>query len=431
MVSLASHATASVTVGINSNANALVAGNYSATVTFTNRTNNNGTTSRLVSLTVNPIPAPSGLTATTASTNQINLSWTDNSSNETTFRIERAPDNAGSPGTWSEIATVTSNVTTYSDTNLSPSATYWYRVRAHNAAGDSAYSNQSSATTLPLPPSNLIASAVSTNQINLSWPGDPSGETGFLIERAPDSSGAPGAWTQIATVGANVTTYSDAVLSANTAYWYRVRAYNTGGDSSYSSQNSATTPPPSSPNVPANLLALVVSMNQVNLSWTDTSTNEAGFKIERSLDGTNFTQIAQLLPNTPNFRNTGLAWGSTYYYRIRSYNISGNSAYTQVVRAEIPFVCLDGPICWGENRAGQSTPIGSFGHVIAIAAGYYQSLALQTDGTVIGWGSLGGAPPAGLTGVVAVACGSSFSLALKSDGTVIGWGNDANGADMP
>ncbi len=88
--------------------------------------------------------APSSLTATAASSSQINLSWTDNSTNETGFKIERK---TGSGGTWSQIATVGAGVTSYSNTGLSAFTTYYYRVRATNSAGDSAYSNEASATT--------------------------------------------------------------------------------------------------------------------------------------------------------------------------------------------------------------------------------------------------------------------------------------------
>lgn len=92
--------------------------------------------------------APSNLTATAISSNRIDLSWTDNSGGETGFKIERKID---SGGTYSQIATVSTNVTTYSDTGLDPATTYYYRVRTYNTAGDSGYSNEASATTQSAP----------------------------------------------------------------------------------------------------------------------------------------------------------------------------------------------------------------------------------------------------------------------------------------
>lgn len=86
---------------------------------------------------------PSGLTATAVSSSQINLSWSDNSSTETGFRIERG---SSSGGPYTEIATVGAGVATYSNTGLSASTTYYYRVRAYNN-GNSLYSNVASATT--------------------------------------------------------------------------------------------------------------------------------------------------------------------------------------------------------------------------------------------------------------------------------------------
>ncbi|MEW6417168.1 MAG: S8 family serine peptidase [Nitrospirota bacterium] len=91
-----------------------------------------------------PPTAPGSLSASAISSSQIDLSWTDNSSNETGFKIERKVD-AG--GTYSEIATVGANITTNSDTGLSASTTYYYRVSAYNVAGDSSYSNEVSVTT--------------------------------------------------------------------------------------------------------------------------------------------------------------------------------------------------------------------------------------------------------------------------------------------
>jgi len=87
---------------------------------------------------------PSDLVATVESAFNIRLTWSDNSSNETAFRIERLT--AGS-GTWQQIATVGADETEYLDTGLEPGAAYSYRVCASNPAGDSAFSLPASATT--------------------------------------------------------------------------------------------------------------------------------------------------------------------------------------------------------------------------------------------------------------------------------------------
>ena len=97
-----------------------------------------------------PIPnSPYNLTANAVSASQVNLNWNDNSNNETGFKIERK---TGVGGTYSQIAAVSANVTTYSDIGLSAATTYIYQVRTHNAGGNSAYSNESSATTLAASP---------------------------------------------------------------------------------------------------------------------------------------------------------------------------------------------------------------------------------------------------------------------------------------
>jgi len=98
--------------------------------------------------------APSGLSAVAQSSSSIQLTWTDTSNNESGFRIERAPDATGSPGTFAEIATTAANATSYTGTGLSARTTYWYRVRATNGVGNSPYSGNAHATT-SAPPTTL------------------------------------------------------------------------------------------------------------------------------------------------------------------------------------------------------------------------------------------------------------------------------------
>ncbi len=87
--------------------------------------------------------APTGLAATVVSTSAINLTWTDASSNEDNFILERGTDGT----TFALLATTAANVTSYSDTGLSSATLYYYRIKATNSAGESAYSTTANATT--------------------------------------------------------------------------------------------------------------------------------------------------------------------------------------------------------------------------------------------------------------------------------------------
>jgi LmbE family N-acetylglucosaminyl deacetylase len=144
--------------------------------------------------------APSGLTATATSSSQINLAWVDNATNETGYSIERSTDGT----TFTVVATLGANVTTYANTGLAAATTYSYRVRAANSAGTSAYSNTATATTSAAATSTNIASlaAVTASSDNPAdgqqatkavdgvvdgWPGDYTREWATNGQRA-------GAW---------------------------------------------------------------------------------------------------------------------------------------------------------------------------------------------------------------------------------------------
>ncbi|OIN59329.1 fibronectin type III domain-containing protein [Arsenicibacter rosenii] len=275
--------------------------------------------------------APARLTAQATSFSAIVLNWADLSNNETGFQIERA---LSSTGTFTKIADVGANATTYTDAGLNGSTPYCYRIRAMNAVGAGAYSDVVCATTpaAPVPPPSaptaLVATAVSSATINLSWTDNAANETGYEIERSADGTN----FTKIADVPANTTTYQSVGLNPATRYYYRVRAVNQGGGSAYSNVADATTAdvPPAAP---ARLVATAVSSTQINLQWADLSGNETGFQVERSADGTNFTKIADVGANVTTYQNTGLTFLTKYYYRVRAVNAIGQSAYSNVADA--------------------------------------------------------------------------------------------------
>src|SRR6266480_3426955 len=182
-------------------------------------------------------------------------------------------------------------------------------------------------TTPPMVPTGLTASAVSSSQINLSWPAssDNVGVSGYRVYRNG---------SQIATTGA--TSFANTGLSPSTTYSYTVAAYDAAGNlSAQSSPASATTPAPpdtTPPSVPTGLTASAVSSSQINLSWTASSDNVgvSGYRVHR-----NGTQIATTAATS--FANTGLSPSTTYSYTVAAYDAAGNlSAQSSSASATTP-----------------------------------------------------------------------------------------------
>ena len=189
-----------------------------------------------------PPSAPSWLRTTATSASQMNLQWDDNSNNETGFKIERKQ---GCCGSWTQVATVGTDVETWSDTSLQCGTTYAYRVWAYNGGGDSGKTNEAAATTSSCPPSSMPAcptwlrtTTASSSQINLQWEDNSTNEDGFKIER---KQGCCGPWTLVMTTGPNVKTWSNTGLSCGTAYAYRVWAFNAAGNSCKTNEAGTTT----------------------------------------------------------------------------------------------------------------------------------------------------------------------------------------------
>lgn len=274
--------------------------------------------------------APSALSATATGPNAVSLAWTDNSSTESGFEIERAPGG----GAFAPLASVATDVTTYDDPTVQGSSPYEYRVRACNSLGCSAWSNVASVSTpgqIPAAPSGLQATVPSSTLVTLSWTDNSANEGRFEIERASGS----GSFTALASVAANVTTYDDATVQATTTYEYRVRACNPSGCSGWSNVVSVTTPGVV-PSVPATLTAVALSAIDVDLSWSDV-TQETEYEVEQGSGGSGgFQPIAKTPANVTTLRVTNLAPGGTYRFRVRACNAAGCSGWTSTTTIKTP-----------------------------------------------------------------------------------------------
>jgi uncharacterized delta-60 repeat protein len=280
-----------------------------------------------------PSAVPGALAARAVSPSRIDLSWTDASENEEGFEIERQRQD----GSFEPRAQVGRNATAYSDTGLAAMRTYVYRVRAVNLAGSSAYTAPASATTppsIPAAPSHLATQLLFDRKVRLTWR-DNSGpnadpEDGFLIQRAVGT----GTFVDLAAVGAGVASYLDAGLEPDTAYAYRVRAFNVTGDSPYSGPALIRTAIP--PAAPINLQAWAVLPIQVRLTWQDASAGERGFRLERRTSSGAFTEIWVGPANAAAFTDNGVAAGTSYTYRVRAYDDRDYSDYSNDASVTTP-----------------------------------------------------------------------------------------------
>ncbi|MEI9941308.1 MAG: fibronectin type III domain-containing protein [Pseudomonadota bacterium] len=287
---------------------------------------------------------PAGLAAASVASDKVNLSWNPSSDNVgvTAYAIERC---TGSNCTaFAQIATTAS--TSFSDTGLSGSTTYGYRVRASDAAGNkSGYSNGAAATTsatstadtqAPTAPSGLTATSIASDKVNVSWSAstDNVGVASYSIERCAGSNCT--SFTQIATTTG--TTFGDAGLSASTAYGYRIRATDAAGNQSGYSNSAATTtaattttsssPDTQAPTIPAGFTAANIGSDKANLAWNPSSDNVGvtSYLIERCAGSNcgNFVQIGTAA--TTNYSDSGLAGSTTYGYRVRATDAAGNKS---------------------------------------------------------------------------------------------------------
>jgi hypothetical protein len=204
--------------------------------------------------------------------------------------------------------------------------TFWYTNEYYTSTGTNwqtrigAFKFSSTPPTPPDAPTNLTAAAPDCDQVDLTWQDNADNETGFYVERSINGT----TFSQIATVGADVENYSDTTVAAQTQYWYRVKAYNSAGDSAYSNTATVTTPqctgtPPAAPTI----RSARAGRTNVRIRWRDNATDETGYRIYRGLSAGSLSLVATLPANTRYYNDTGLSRRTRYYYKVCAYNSYG------------------------------------------------------------------------------------------------------------
>jgi len=255
-------------------------------------------------------------------------------------RLSSDPLNQLSQGEASMVAGTGSQTSTnrwgdYSCMTIDPvdDETFWYTQEYYITTGTNWQTRIGAFkfATTPTPPdapTNLTATAAACNQIDLGWQDNSDNEDGFAVERSLDGTN----FSSLGTVGVDETTFSDNTVAESTTYWYRVKAFNSAGDSAYSNVASATTPACSgAPEAPSDLKGEQTGNNEVTLKWKDNSDNEEVFIIYRgvlsvtSVSASFYKAIAKVRPNTTTYVDRNFRPGYVYYYKVCAVNQHGES----------------------------------------------------------------------------------------------------------
>lgn len=270
-----------------------------------------------------PPIAPGNLLGETSDGETIRLFWTVYSTNEIGIELQ---ESVGSEDNFVSIERLPKGSQQVTLSSRISFTDYYYRVRAYNDAGYSGYTNTihiSTAIEPPTAPSNILAEALSENDIRISWIDNSDNETGFEVE---ESVGNDTSFTQ---VGRDVFSDSELFLTDRTGltdYYYRVRAYNAGGFSDYTSVGTARTENVV-PARPGSFTAVVEFGAEIQLRWSDRSIMEEGYRIYEQEGGTGgFGLIHVTEPDVDTLLVTGRDQRTEYGYYVEAFNDIGRSA---------------------------------------------------------------------------------------------------------
>ena len=241
----------------------------------------------------------------------------------TSYKVYRATSKSG---TYSLLGTVTT--TSYTNTGAKEGTTYYYKVKAANGAGESAYSNVVSGkvvvTPKPAAPVVKIGNSSTSGKPMLTW-NAVSGATSYKVYRATSKSGT---YSLLGTTTA--TSYTNTGAKAGTTYYYRVKAVNDAGLSPYSNivsgQSKAVTPKPAAPVVKIGHSA---SSGKPVLTWNAVS-GATSYKVYRATSQSGTYSLLGTV-TAMSYTNTGAKAGVTYYYKVKAVNAAGESAYSNIV----------------------------------------------------------------------------------------------------
>lgn len=192
--------------------------------------------------------------------------------------------------------------------------------------------------TRPDAPSNLVAAAIDTVSISLSWQDNSNNEEGFQVYSWDGMQ-----WGSIGTTAENITHDTVAGLWPWTEYSFRVKAFNSMGESDFSNSAVATTEQIVIPSAPGNLVLQPIDYNRILISWTDNSNNETGFAVQRRLPTGSFITITVTASNDTSFSDDFLTAQALFYYRVGAVGPDGTGWTDEDTARTWPYVIPEAP----------------------------------------------------------------------------------------
>ncbi len=325
-----------------------------------------------------PIPAtPSIESLQSDATPAITLKWSA-VAQASSYSIERK---TGADGSYSLLATKLSSSAaatslSYTDSTVSFSTQYFYRVKAVGDGGSSTWAEQS--ITTPAPPQQApgvpqnFSATLGNVQIVLTWQAPAIAVSQYVLERKVDS-GTYTALTQTPDLA-----YTDSAVSPGSSYQYRIKATNSAGGSTFVESSPITVVPPLNlPGLPSSVLAYAASSSQVQVGWQAPSTGGAvaSYTLQRQLANGTFGSDQTL--TQASFSDTSVSSARTYTYRVRANNVAGSSDWVLSNPVPVPQACATG--------ASTASSKGCFGQKVTTWPLVPTFSALLPTGNVIAW----------------------------------------------
>ena len=195
----------------------------------------------------------------------------------------------------------------------------------------------------PAAPSNVQASAVSSGEVDLTWTDNANNEANYVVERQQSGSST---WTVLDDhLPADTNQYQDTTVSPSTTYTYRVKATNSGGDSSYATSNSVSTPGATVINLPGHFEAEDYNPGGEGVGYHDTTSGNTGGAYRN--DDVDIQTCTD--PTTPSGQTCyNVGWIASGEWLAYDVNIASAGDYTLAIRVATPYanrqmhVALDG-----------------------------------------------------------------------------------------